>query len=157
MLLLLLLLKWMELETIPLVLERFLQDGLSPCHWQHWQKRKVNKRLNFLQLQMMDWSSRPSESPRSLSSLAAKICILHFIFGCLLKTTLSLSLLGSRIQIKDRTLKSRIKDLDGIGVVDLGKPLLEPSVWQASDPRIKSNHLVILNVGERAISNNLLN
>ena len=42
------------LETIPLVLEPFLQDGLSPCHWQRWQKRKVNKRLNFLQLQMMD-------------------------------------------------------------------------------------------------------
>ena len=49
------------LETIPLVLEPFLEDGLSRCHWQRWQKRKVNKRLNFLQLQMMDWPSRPSE------------------------------------------------------------------------------------------------
>ena len=42
------------LETIPLVLEPFLEDGLSRCHWQRWQKRKVNKRLNFVQLQMMD-------------------------------------------------------------------------------------------------------
>ena len=49
------------LRTIPLVLEPFLEDGLSRCQWQRWQKRKVNKRLNFLQLQMMDWPSRPSE------------------------------------------------------------------------------------------------
>ena len=39
-----------------------LQDRLSFCHWQRAQKGKVNKRLNFLQLQhMMDWSASLSK------------------------------------------------------------------------------------------------
>ena len=99
-----------------------LQDRLSFCHWQRAQKGKVNKRLNFLQLQhMMDWSASPSKlfisRRQNYHFVLNQKSQIHFP-----KTTLLQSLLGSRIQIKDRTLKSRIRDLVGFGDVDLGKP-----------------------------------
>ena len=99
-----------------------LQDRLSFCHWQRAQKGKVNKRLNFLQLQrMMDWSASPSElfisRRQNYHFVLNQKSQIHFP-----KTALLQSLLGSRIQIKDRTLKSRIRDLVGFGDVDLGKP-----------------------------------
>ena len=116
-------LRMRKVETIPLVLVPFLEDGLSRgCQWQMGQKRKVNKRLNFLQLQHM------MDSSASLSKLfISRRQNYHFVLNQksqihFPKTTLLQSLLGSRIQIKDRTLKSRIRDLVGFGDLDLGKP-----------------------------------
>ena len=124
-----------------------LQDRLSFCHWQRAQKGKVNKRLNFLQLQhMMDWSASPSKlfisRRQNYHFVLKQKSQIHFP-----KTTLLQSLLGSRIQIKDRTLKSRIRDLVGFGIWRRG--FREAHCFSHPlDKEIKSNHLVILNVGE---------
>ena len=124
-----------------------LQDRLSFCHWQRAQKGKVNKRLNFLQLQhMMDWSASPSKlfisRRQNYHFVLNQKSQIHFP-----KTTLLQSLLGSRIQIKDRTLKSRIRDLVGFGIWRRG--FREAHCFSHPlDKEIKSNHLVILNVGE---------
>ena len=122
-----------------------LQDRLSFCHWQRAQKGKVNKRLNFLQLQhMMDWSASLSElfisRRQNYHFVLNQKSQIHFP-----KTALLQSLLGSRIQIKDRTLKSRIRDLVGIW----RRGFREAHCFSHPlDKEIKSNHLVILNVGE---------
>ena len=125
-----------------------LKDRLSFCHWQRAQKGKVNKRLNFLQLHMMmDWSA-------SLSKLfISRRQNYHFVLNqksqihfpktapcsnlCLVQ--------GSRSRIEHWNRGSGI--WSGFGIWRRG--FREAHCFSHPlDKEIKSNHLVILNVGE---------